>query len=169
MLFTTDEILVKLAGASIFTSLGAASGFWQIPLCENSSLLTAIITPVARYCFKRLLFGISIAPETFQRKMNKLVDMEGVAAFKDGVIMYRKDQTVHYNHLKRVLERMEIVGLKLNKDKCVFRKAESSFLGHVVDAQGVRADLGKVRAISDLQKPNNVNRLRMALGLKLHE
>lgn len=128
-------------------------------------MLTAIITPVGRYCFKRLLFGISIAPETFQRKMNKLVDMEGVAVYKDGVIMYRKDQTVHYNHLKRVPERMESVGLKLNKDKCVFRKADLSFLGHVVDVQG----LGKVRAISDLQEPNNVNGLKKALGLKLHE
>ncbi len=163
---TTDEILAKLAGANIFTSLDAASGFWQIPLCNESSLLTTFITPVGRYCFKRLPFGISIAPEIFQRKMNELLaDMEGVAVYMDDVIVYGKDRTEHDNHLKRVLERMESVGLKLNKDKCVFRKTELSFLGHVVDAQGVRADPDKVRAISDLQEPNNVNELRRALGL----
>ncbi len=32
MLPTTDEILAKLTGAKVFTSLDAASGFWQIPL-----------------------------------------------------------------------------------------------------------------------------------------
>lgn len=53
MLSTTDAILFKLAGASMFTSLDAASGFWQIPLCENTSLLTAIIAPVGGHCFKR--------------------------------------------------------------------------------------------------------------------
>lgn len=83
----------------------------------------------------------------------------------DDVIVYGKDRTVHYNHLKTVLERMESVGLKLNKDKCVFGKADLSFLGNVVDAQGVRADLGKVGAISDSQERNDVNEL----GLKLHE
>lgn len=48
---------------------------------------------------------------------------------------------------------MENVGLKLNMEKCVFRKAEVNFLGHIVDAQGVRADPEKVRAMSDLQEP----------------
>lgn len=62
---TTDEILAKLAGVSIFTSLDAASGFWQIALCNESSLLTTCIILVGRYCFKRLPFGISIAPEIF--------------------------------------------------------------------------------------------------------
>ncbi len=57
--------------------------------------------------------------------MNELLaDMDRVAVYKDDVIVYRKDMIEHDNHLKRVLERMESMGLKLNKDKCVFRKAE---------------------------------------------
>lgn len=79
---TTDELLAKLARASIFTSLDAASGFWQITLCNGSSLLTTFISLVRRYCFKRVPFGISIAPEIFQRKMNELLaDMEGVCTW----------------------------------------------------------------------------------------
>lgn len=56
-----------------------------------------------------------------------LADMEGVAVYMDDVIAYGKDMAEHDNHLKRVLERMESVGLKLNKDKCVFKKVELSF------------------------------------------
>lgn len=37
---TADETLVKLSGSTVFTSLDAASGFWQIPLHADSSFLT---------------------------------------------------------------------------------------------------------------------------------
>lgn len=65
----TDEILMKLTGTKVFTSLDAASGFWQIPLHPESSRLMTFITPFAGYCFKSLPFCISIAPEIFQRKI----------------------------------------------------------------------------------------------------
>ncbi|KAJ8333989.1 hypothetical protein SKAU_G00413080 [Synaphobranchus kaupii] len=74
MLPTTEEILAKFTGATVFTSLDAESGFWQIPLHEESSLLTTFMTPFRRFCFKRLPFGISIIPEIFQHKMNELLD-----------------------------------------------------------------------------------------------
>ena len=48
---TTEETLAKLAGSTVFTSLDAASGFWQIPLHEASRSLTTFITPFGRYCF----------------------------------------------------------------------------------------------------------------------
>ncbi|KAL7872233.1 hypothetical protein SRHO_G00072160 [Serrasalmus rhombeus] len=62
-----DHTLAMLAGAKVFTKLDATSGFWQIPLSEESSLLTTFITPFGRYAFNRLPFGISSAPEHFQR------------------------------------------------------------------------------------------------------
>ena len=83
---TTEETLAKLSGSTVFTSLDAASGFWQIPLHEDSSLLTTFITPFGRYRFKRLPSGINIAAEIFQRKMNELLEgLEGVAVYVDDV------------------------------------------------------------------------------------
>lgn len=63
---TLDDILPKLAKSTVFSSLDAESGFWQIPLEEHSARLTTFITPLGRYCFKRLPFGITSAPEIFQ-------------------------------------------------------------------------------------------------------
>jgi len=49
-----DHTLAMLAGAKVFTKLDATSGFWQIPLSEESQLLTTFITPFGRYALNRL-------------------------------------------------------------------------------------------------------------------
>ena len=61
-----DVTLAQIQGARLFNKLDANSGFWQIPLADQSQLLTTFITPFGRYCFKKLPFGISSAPEHFQ-------------------------------------------------------------------------------------------------------
>ena len=67
---TLHDLTSRLAGATVFSSLNAASGFYQIPLHEDSQELTTFITPMGRYCYRRLPFGITSAPEIFMRKMN---------------------------------------------------------------------------------------------------
>lgn len=68
-----DVTLALLSGAQLFSKLDANSEFWQIPLSEESRLLTTFITPFGRYCFNKLLFGIASAPEHFQKVMNKIL------------------------------------------------------------------------------------------------
>ena len=60
---TVDDILGELSAATVFSKLDANSGFWQIPLAAESRLLTTFITPFGRYCFNKLPFGVSSAPE----------------------------------------------------------------------------------------------------------
>ena len=63
-----DETLVLLAGAKVFSKLDANSGFWQVPLPESSRHLTTFIMSFGQYCFNKLPFGISSAPEFFKNK-----------------------------------------------------------------------------------------------------
>ena len=67
-----DETLAKLAGARIFSKLDATAGFWQVPLHKDSAPLTTFITPIGRYCFNRLPFGISSGPEHFQKRLTQM-------------------------------------------------------------------------------------------------
>lgn len=81
---TVEEIMPRLAGSKVFTSLDAASGFYQIPLHEDSIRLTTFITPFGRYAFRRLPFGIPSAPEIFQRKMSETLEgLEGTEVYMD--------------------------------------------------------------------------------------
>ena len=67
---SVDHVLGQLSGAKYFSKIDANSGSHQIPLSENSKRLTTFITPWGRYYFNRLPFGISSAPERFQRTIN---------------------------------------------------------------------------------------------------
>ena len=58
-----EETLTRLTGTTVFSKLDANSGLWQIPLSKESQHLTTFITPFGRYCFCKLPFGISSAPE----------------------------------------------------------------------------------------------------------
>ena len=85
---TLEDVAPKLAGAKVFLKLDASSGYWQIPLHPESSRFTTFITPSGRFCFRRLPFGITSAPEIFQKRMtNLLKDQEGVAAIQDDIIV----------------------------------------------------------------------------------
>ena len=73
----------------MFSKLDASSSYWQIPSHPESSRLTTFITPSGRFCFRRLPFGITSAPEIFQKRMtNLLKDQEGVAVIEDDIIVY---------------------------------------------------------------------------------
>ena len=92
-----EQTLAQLAGVRVFTKLDANSGFWQIPLAKKSSLLTTFITPFGRFCFNRLLFGISSAPEHFQRRMSEILgDVEGAVCLMDDVLIHGKSQEEHF-------------------------------------------------------------------------
>lgn len=89
MLPMLEDITPKLAGAKVFSTLDASSGFWQIPLDPGSQKLTTFIIPMGRYCFKHLPFGISPAPEIFKRLMSNLLKSHnGVVVVMDDIWVY---------------------------------------------------------------------------------
>jgi len=69
----------------VFTALGTLGGDYTIKLKED--------TPVP---FNKLCFGISSAPELFQRRMNSILEgLDGVVCLMDDVLVYGKDEAEH--------------------------------------------------------------------------
>ncbi|GFS04633.1 Pol polyprotein [Elysia marginata] len=88
-LSSVDDDLARLAGSRVFTKLDARSGFWQMPLDSQSRLLTTSLIPFGRFCMNRLPFGISSAPEIFQRRMSEILrDIEGVICHMDDILVH---------------------------------------------------------------------------------
>ena len=158
-----DETLAQLSGARYFTKLDANSGFWQIPLAQESRLLTTFITPFGRYCFP---FGISSAPEHFQRRMAEILNgLSGVVCQMDDVLIFGNTQAEHNSRLTEVLKRLQKAGVTLNPEKCEFPRSSVKFLGHLIDEAGIKADPEKTQAIRELKPPRNVSELRRIMGM----
>ena len=110
-----DTTLAQLTGATVFSKLDANSGFWQIPLAKESRLLTTFITPYGRFCFNKLPFGISSAPEVFQRHMNDILSgLPGVLCHVDDILVFGATPEEHDERLRAVIERIKGAGVTLN-------------------------------------------------------
>ena len=120
-----DTTLAQLTGATVFSKLDANSGFWQIPLAKESRLLATFITPYSRFCFNKLPFGISSAPEVFQCHMNDILSgLPGVLCHVDDILVFGGTPGEHDRRLQAVLERIKDAGVKLNAKNASFVKPE---------------------------------------------
>ena len=157
-----QQVLAKLVGSVCFSKLDASGGYWQLALEEECAKLTTFITPLGRFCMTRVPFGISSASEIFQRKMEELLEgLNGVECYQDDTIVHGRTVKEHDSIHLTVLQRIKESGLKLNKQKCIF-------LEHKIGRGGTSPHPNKVRAIVDLEQPNNVCELRSVLGMVNH-
>ena len=163
---SVEETLAQLGNAKVFSKLDANSGFWQVKLDQSSSLLTTFITPFGKYCFDRLPFGITSAPEYFQKTMTTILEgVEGAVCLMDDILIYGRDPEEHYRCLEIVLSKLKAAGVTLNSEKCQFAKQSIKFLGHIISQQGIKPDPTKIRAITEMSPPNNVSAVRRFMGM----
>ena len=152
---TVDEVASRLQGANTLTILDAKSGFWQLRLDKESSRLRTFNTPIGRYRFTRLPFGVKCATEIFQMTMDQMVeDLEGGEIIMDDVIV-SGDKTTHDERLFKFLERASKQGLRLNREKCKNCQPEGPYVGHLLTAQGLQIDPQKVKVIQDMPEPES--------------
>ncbi|PIK40082.1 hypothetical protein BSL78_23064 [Apostichopus japonicus] len=139
---TIEEIVTKLPQAKVFSTLDANCGYWQLELDTDSSKLCTFNTPMGRYRYKRLPFGVNAAPEIFQRCMTELFDdLTGVEVIMDDILVWGSNEQEHDMRLEQVLQRCRDKKLKLNLDKCKFKVDEVPYIGHILTSDGVKPDL----------------------------
>ena len=91
----------------------------------------------------------------------------GVIVDIDDVLISGRSQQEHDERLQSILERMQEAGVTLN-EKCVFSVDTIKFLGHMILQEGIKVDLAKVEAITNLPRPTNIQELRRLLGMVNH-
>ena len=117
-------------------------------------------------------FGISVAPEEFQRRIDEnLEGLDGVKAIADDILIQGDGETIeeatasHDKRLLTLLERCKQKNIKLNKEKFQLWKTELSYMGMVLTDKGVKPDPKKQDCIQSLPAPTNTDKVRRLLGV----
>ena len=170
MLPRVDDTLDALSGAKFFCTLDLISGYHQLELTEESKAKTAFITPrmnPSQWEFNMLPFGVLGGPATFQRLIDLLLlglEYKIALAYLDDIIVFGRTHRECLERLEQVFARLAASGLKLKPSKCVLFAPETTFLGHVISADGVKCDPKKVEAVKNWQRPSTARDVQVFLG-----
>ncbi|UYV74954.1 K02A2.6-like, partial [Cordylochernes scorpioides] len=141
----------------------------QVRLSEEAKRVVNINTTKGLFAFKRLPYGVAVAPNKFQREMDNLfADMSGVACYIDDILVAGKDHRNDEQKLELVFKRLEEKGLRLNKDKCKFAVNAVEYLGFKIDKKGLPPISSKIEAVVEAPEPTNVSQLRSFIGLLMY-
>ncbi|KAF2885856.1 hypothetical protein ILUMI_20318 [Ignelater luminosus] len=136
-----EELFVALQGGEQFSKLDIRSAYNQLVLGDETRKLLAWSTHCGVYLMNRLPFGAKPACALFQREIEK-------------------DRAEHLDNLKEVLSRLQKAGFRLNIAKCHFFQPQISYLGHVIDREGIRKDPAKIAAVVKAPRPESLTELR---------
>ena len=166
-----EDVLPKLTKAKILTVLDTINGYWQVQLDEESSYLTTMWTPCGHVRWLRMPFGIMSASEEFQYHMCEIFgDLPGTEVIADDILIFGSRETMeeaiadHDSNLIRVLECACMKGVKFNKEKMKLRQDSVRYMGHLLTADGLKADPEKVKAVLNMPKPTNVKEVQRLVG-----
>jgi Reverse transcriptase (RNA-dependent DNA polymerase) len=113
-----------------------------------------------------MLFGLTNAPSVFQALTNDvfrefLDDYDMV--YLDDIIIYSQEE--HLQHVETVLQKLKNHDLYGKLSKCHFNETIVEFLGHVVNAEGIKMQKSQIADIQEWPRPKNVRDLQSFLGL----
>jgi len=163
-----DEVQDKLAGCTIFSTLDLCGGHWQLPVHKEDQMKTAFYPGpgLGLFQFHRMPFGISGAPASFQRLMDKICrDLPFATTYLDDLLIHSQTLQEHIEHLHILFEHLSSAGLTLQGDKYNIGLTKVKYLGHLFSAKCMEPDPQKIAAVHDWSVPRNISELRSFLGL----
>ena len=154
---TIEEVLHDLNGSTVFSKLDLKWGFHQVELDAESRQITTFITHKGLFRYKRLMFGITSAPEKYKKIVkDALIGCKGVKNIADDLIIHGCGIQEHDGNLLAVVRRLRKCGLTLNEKKCHFSLPKLTFFGHDLSKQGISPSEEKVSAIQNAKPTQKI-------------
>ena len=154
-----DEVQDRLAKSTVFSTLDLQSGYWQLPVSIKDREKTAFCPGpgMGLYQFCQMPFGLTGAPASFQRLMDKILrGLPFASTYIDDILVFSPDPIKHKEHLRQVFKYLQEAGLTPRGRKCHIGLTQVTYLGHVFSAKGMSPDPRKTLAISEWPRPTNV-------------
>lgn len=162
---STTEVLNAIPPDSkVFLKADCTSGYYQIPLDKESSLLTTFLIPQGKYCFKRSPMGLSSSSDVFcQRTDEALQNVPGLVKLGDDLLLAAPNLNTLLARAKTLMTRCRENSITLSLRKLDIGD-KLPFAGYIIGKEGVQPDPARIKAIMALKPPENISHLRSFLG-----
>ena len=114
-------------------------------------------------------FGITSAPEYFHQNLDQnLEGLKGTFKIADDILVIGQGDDPDKDHdenLRNLLERCRSRNIKLNQKKFVYKTDAVQFIGHMLTKDGLKPDQSKVDAITNIERPQDVEAVRRLIGM----
>ncbi|KAG3154396.1 hypothetical protein PC128_g22363 [Phytophthora cactorum] len=163
-----DDILDVLGDAQLSATMDIASGYWNVPMEEESIPKTAFTCQHGLYEWLIMPFGLCNVVPAFERLMETvLVDLKWqmCLVYPDGFVIFSKDFPSHLVRVRQVLTRFREAQFKLKMKKCHWGRSQVALLGHIEIPSGILPNPEKVKAVMNVNQPEGVHEVRSVLGL----
>ena len=155
-----DETPDSFQGSQWFSSLNLKSGYWQVKMDgESKPLTTFTVGPLDFYECKRMPFGLTNTPATFQILMDTCLrdlNLHWCIIYLDDIVIFSNAPVSHLKRLEAVFWKLEKAGLNLKPSKCELFWWQIAYLGHGISTQGVATEKGKIDAIKNWPTPTHI-------------
>jgi hypothetical protein len=169
MLPYQSMLFQQLGGKKYYAKVDNLWGYHQLRLYEDSSKITAVITPWGVYRFLACPFGISTAPGVYQARMAHQILHEfylrGAVVYIDDTIIYGTDEDNFLDLLDQILAKMVEANVRLKPSKCSFGMVSIEFLGHIFSKEGHYLSSSRIQGIVDMPEPTSVKGVRSFVGM----
>jgi uncharacterized membrane protein len=154
-----SELQDRVRDSKIFTKIDLKNGYHLIRIKEGDEWNTAVRCRYGLYEFLVIPFGLTNVPASFQAMMNHMLkDLldKGVVVYIDDILIYVKNEEIHDELVKEVLETLAKNDLVNSPEKCVWGEKEMEFLTYILTPQGMRMAEDKTKAIQEWQTPKSL-------------
>lgn len=164
------ETMRNLTGAKWFSKVDVISAFWRLRIAKGHEHKTAFRTRYGLFEWLVTPFGLTGAPASFQRFINKVLREyldDFASAYIDDVLIYSSgSREDHLRKVRLVIRKLGDAGLNLDADKSEFAKKSMKYLGFIVhaDGKGMEADPEKVETVQKWAQPQTQKEVRRFLG-----
>ncbi|KAL1248877.1 hypothetical protein QQF64_022195 [Cirrhinus molitorella] len=161
-----EQEIPRISGATIFSTVDVASGFWTIPVHPEDQHKLAFTFGNRQYTFNR--FGCANSTAEFNIFLNKACPdarMRGNLIYVDDVLMKSVTVDDHLEEIKHVLNQLTTAGAKIALHIGQWCKTKVNYVGLLIGPHGIEPQSSRIQAVQNIKTPKDISELRSFLGV----
>ncbi len=146
-----SELQNRLQRAQWFTKFDILEAFNQIQIKEEDEWKTVFCTRLEHYEYLIMSFNLINASVTFQTFVNNVLRRylnQFVIVYLNDILVYFKTKKEHVQHVKKVLQTLKKVDLRIKSEKSKFHVQSVQFLRFIVMSQNLRMNSKKIEVVT---------------------